>query len=311
MDNSETRQYSIDSPAKVNLYLKIKGVRDDGYHLLEMVNVTVGLADKIELRSSPSSEHSIAVIGSGLCDELRDISHNLAARAAKLFLERHNLKVSLTIKIDKVIPVGAGLGGGSSNAAATLRGLEEIFNLPTPLSPREMADLLGADVPFCYSGGLAHVTGIGEKVVPLPVQSLTEVPIALVLPPISVSTAEIFSLVRQSGSYEKHLQEEAPESRVLEELRAIPTEQLYSKLIEGMQNDLTPYVCSRHSYLAALLERLSSNPLLAVGMSGSGSTIFVLPRDQRLNRADFRTLVAQITDFDDQRVVFTQLLANS
>jgi len=309
MDNIEPRQYSIDSPAKVNLYLEIKGVRDDGYHLLEMLNVTVGFADKIELRISPSLELNIEVVGSGLCDQLRDIRRNLAARAAQIFLQRHNLKVNLTIRINKVIPVGAGLGGGSSNAAATLRALEEIFHLPQPLTLQEMAELLGADVPFCYAGEFGYVAGIGEKITPLPGQTLTGIPIALILPTISVSTAEIFSLVRQSGVYGK--QPQPPESKLLEKLLATHSTELYSRLVELMQNDLTPYVCSRYPYLAALLERLGNNPLLAVGMSGSGSTIFVLPRDQRLNRADFRTLVAKITDFDDQRVVFTQLLANS
>lgn len=149
--------------AKINLYLDIVGTRKDGYHLLETIMQSVDLSDIVEV--SPARE-GISVSCSN--PEIPQDSGNICHKAAKLFLERFGGNSGANIRIEKRIPHGAGLGGGSADAAAVLFAMNELNGLPA-LSDElsALAAEIGADVPFCLTGGTAVCRGIGEKIEPL------------------------------------------------------------------------------------------------------------------------------------------------
>ncbi|MEO2065645.1 MAG: 4-(cytidine 5'-diphospho)-2-C-methyl-D-erythritol kinase, partial [Desulfurobacteriaceae bacterium] len=149
----------VPSPAKVNLALWIKGKRPDGYHELITVMHTINLCDTLLFQ--PSDRFELSIEGS---ESLPLNRSNLIVKAAQLFKEVTGIKPEVKVKLEKVIPIGAGLGGGSSNAAATLKGLNVIYG--NPLSESELvqvASQLGSDVPFFIRGGLAIAYGRGEK----------------------------------------------------------------------------------------------------------------------------------------------------
>lgn len=192
------------SCAKINLYLHIKGKRDDGYHLIESEFQTIGLYDEINF--SPAGEFSLECSGEAIpCDET-----NLIYRAYKLFISRTGINSGVKVILKKNIPPGRGLGGGSSNAAVTLMGLNRIFS--TGLGSDELHSLaveLGADVPFFLIGGRARISGIGEEIFPL---EDTEGFAVIVDPGMEISTAEAYRLyddLREKGfdfsSFKNHL----------------------------------------------------------------------------------------------------------
>src|SRR5699024_1717699 len=140
----------VKAPAKINLSLDILHKRDDGFHEVEMVMTTIDLADRIALEEL--AEDRIEIISHNRY--VPNDQRNLAYQAAKLLKERYNIRKGIAISIDKIIPVAAGLAGGSSNAAATLRGLNQLWDLQ--LSTEELATLgseIGSDVSFCVYGG--------------------------------------------------------------------------------------------------------------------------------------------------------------
>ncbi len=146
----------VKAPAKINLSLDVLHKRPDGYHEVEMVMTTIDLADRIEL--THMSEDKIKILSHNRF--VPDDGRNLAYQAAELLKERLNIKKGVAISIDKVIPVAAGLAGGSSDAAATLKGLNRLWDLG--LSLDELAELgseIGSDVSFCVYGGTALATG--------------------------------------------------------------------------------------------------------------------------------------------------------
>ena len=159
------------APCKVNLYLDVIGLRADGYHGIESVMTTLPLCDEVSVTLTDGEIRVSMKSDKELTDDLAALgeSDNLAHRAAKLFFEAAELKdVGANIKIVKNIPSRAGLGGGSSDAAATLRALSRLFS--NPFSTEELCKLglsLGADVPFCVVGGTALCRGVGEEMTPI------------------------------------------------------------------------------------------------------------------------------------------------
>jgi 4-diphosphocytidyl-2-C-methyl-D-erythritol kinase len=176
----------LQSPAKINLYLEITGTRPDGYHTLISLLCAIGLYDSIHLAFGKDRIRVACSDPNVPRDET-----NLAFRAARLFLDASRIQEGVQIEIDKSIPVGGGLGGGSSNAAAVLMGMNAYYgSLYSKKQLCRMGQRLGADVPFFIFGGPAVATGIGEVLKPF--NKLISYPILIIYPSIAVSTAEVY-----------------------------------------------------------------------------------------------------------------------
>ncbi len=259
----------VRSYAKINWSLRITGRRADGYHDLETIFQLISLHDTMAFDRADRMTLT--------CDDASiplDQS-NLVLRAARA-LGNPPVKIELR----KEIPAGGGLGGGSSNAATTLRALDEMFELHTPAPRlRELALALGSDVPFFLLGGTAYATGRGEVLTPLP--PLGGVPLLLVLPEERVSTAEAFGLI---SSYSKPV--------------GIPRQTLFARP-ELLVNDFEEPVFASLPRLREHKNALLAAGALWAGMSGSGSTIAgafetAAERDAARQRfADVRTVAAE------------------
>ncbi len=245
------------APAKVNLCLRIVGRRGDGYHLLDSIFAAIDLADRLTISVTPTPatmDVSVACDYPGVpTDET-----NLAARAARALLTRCNVSARVRITIEKRIPPGAGLGGGSSDAATILSALSDLLKLRLP--GHELAALalpIGADVPFFLSGGCARVRGIGERIDPIPGWPGHELLIAL--PPVVVSTAWAFR--SYAGGYTPDPEEPA---------RLATSEHLEPPL---MRNDLESVVLGAHPEVAEAKRGLLAAGAAAAVMSGSGAAV--------------------------------------
>ncbi|MBE3568556.1 MAG: 4-(cytidine 5'-diphospho)-2-C-methyl-D-erythritol kinase [Bacillales bacterium] len=260
----------VKAPAKINLSLDVLYKRPDGYHEVEMVMTTIDLADRIELKELRQDEIKIDSHNRFVPDDHR----NLAFQAAKLLKETYQIKKGVSISIDKTIPVAAGLAGGSSDAAAVLRGLNQMWQLG--LSLEELAALgsqIGSDVSFCVFGGTALATGRGEKITPLPTPPNCWV--VLAKPQIGVSTGEVYRNLKL---------EEVQHPNTQAMIEAI-VEQNYEKMCQNVGNVLESVTLKMHREVAQIKEQMVRSGADAVLMSGSGPTVFALVQhDSRMNR---------------------------
>ncbi|PAQ14863.1 4-(cytidine 5'-diphospho)-2-C-methyl-D-erythritol kinase [Bacillaceae bacterium SAOS 7] len=258
------------APAKINLTLDVLHKRDDGYHEVEMIMTTVDLADRIELE--PLSGDEIRIISHNRF--VPDDSRNLAYQAAQLLKDRFHVRSGVTIGIEKVIPVAAGLAGGSSDAAATLKGLNQLWNLG--LSLDELAEIgaeIGSDVSFCVYGGTALAKGRGEKIQHLPAPPNCWV--VLAKPTIGVSTAEVYKNLKLEGL--KH-----PNTKAM--LKAIDTQD-YASVCTNVGNVLESVTLKLYPEVALIKEQMERFGADAVLMSGSGPTVFgLIQHDSRMHR---------------------------
>ncbi|MBW8585868.1 MULTISPECIES: 4-(cytidine 5'-diphospho)-2-C-methyl-D-erythritol kinase [Bacillus] len=249
------------APAKINLSLDVTSKRPDGYHEVEMIMTTIDLADRIELTELPENVIRVASHNRFVPDDQR----NLAYQAAKLLKERFQVKKGVSIMITKVIPVAAGLAGGSSDAAATLRGLNRLWDLK--LSVEELAELgaeIGSDVSFCVYGGTALATGRGEKI-----RHISAPPhcwVVLAKPTIGVSTAEVYR--RLNLKQVRH-----PDVQAM--IDAIE-EKSFQKVCGQLGNVLESVTLSLHPEVAMIKNQMKRFGADAVLMSGSGPTVFGL-----------------------------------
>ena len=257
----------IKSPAKINLGLKVIGKRSDGYHNIETIFQMVSLYDDITLTESDT--------GITLHSNNRDIplnGKNLTYKAAYLLRERTGVKKGVKIEIDKNIPISAGLGGGSSNAAATLLGLNYIWELR--LSKEDLlsiARLLGADVPFFLSGVRAFGTGRGDELQILSVTSKFYV--ILLNPGISMSTEWVYKNLKlelTKGRKNISIKKFISEKREVEDLAVI------------LFNDLESVVIEKYEVIGRMKDVLLSAGAYGALMSGSGSTVFGIFKDYNL-----------------------------
>lgn len=253
---------SVKAPAKINLTLDVLAKRPDGYHEVEMVMTTVDLADRVDLTLREDGEITLDCSASFVPDDIR----NHAYKAAVLMKERYQVRQGVHMYIDKQIPVAAGLAGGSSDAAATLRGLNQLWNLGLTLD--ELAVLgaeIGSDVPFCVYGGTALAKGRGEHITHL----RTPAPCWVILakPPVGVSTADVYGNLR--------VQEIANHPLTGQMLRAI-TEQDFSLMCQSLGNVLENVTLSLHPQVRQIKELMVASGADGVLMSGSGPTVFAL-----------------------------------
>ncbi|MCY8825146.1 4-(cytidine 5'-diphospho)-2-C-methyl-D-erythritol kinase [Bacillus atrophaeus] len=249
------------APAKINLSLDVTKKRPDGYHEVEMIMTTIDLADRIELTEIAEDEVRVASHNRFVPDDQR----NLAYQAAKLIKGRYKVKKGVSIMITKVIPVAAGLAGGSSDAAATLRGLNRLWKLN--LSVEELAELgaeIGSDVSFCVYGGTALATGRGERI-----RHISAPPhcwVILAKPTVGVSTAEVYRQLKLDKV-------EHPDVNGM--IEAIE-EKSFQKVCGQLGNVLESVTLDMHPEVAMIKNQMKRFGADAVLMSGSGPTVFGL-----------------------------------
>ncbi|MEK4496322.1 4-(cytidine 5'-diphospho)-2-C-methyl-D-erythritol kinase [Ureibacillus sp. FSL W8-0352] len=260
----------IKAPAKINLTLDVLYKRPDQYHEVEMVMTTVDLADRIGLELRNDGKIVIHS-SSGIVPE---DDRNLAYQAAILLTNTYNVHEGATITIHKEIPVAAGLAGGSSDAAATLRGLNQLWNLNLSIDTlAELGANIGSDVPFCVYGGTALATGRGEKIQPLPAPPSCWV--ILAKPRIGVSTAKIYEGLNLENI-------EHPNTKQM--MTALENKD-YSLMCKSLGNVLESVTCSLYPEVAVIKNQMIRFGVDAALMSGSGPTVFgFVDSESRLNR---------------------------
>ncbi|GAB4211494.1 MAG: 4-(cytidine 5'-diphospho)-2-C-methyl-D-erythritol kinase [Synechococcales cyanobacterium] len=255
--------------AKINLFLGIVGEYGQGFHALAMVMQSISLADALTL--TPAIDIQLTCDHPTLpCD-----ARNLAFRAAQLLQERSQSHRGVTIHIEKRIPIGAGLAGGSADAAAVLVGLNHLWGLGLTLPElAELGSQLGSDIPFCVMGGTMLATGRGEVLEPL---SPLTLPLLLIKPnDVSIATPWAYQTHRQLRQQHPGWQV-TPIQPMLEAIEHIHSP---SDLIPHLHNDLEWPVLLQHPDLADLKASLQQDPdVLGVLMSGSGSAFFTLVAD--------------------------------
>ncbi|HUP01355.1 MAG TPA: 4-(cytidine 5'-diphospho)-2-C-methyl-D-erythritol kinase [Gemmatimonadota bacterium] len=260
------------APAKINLWLRITGRRPDGYHTLDTCYQAIDLYDTVTLEplGPDAGEPPVACAVQGeMASGVPADEGNLAVRAARLLAAHTGHELNLSLTITKAIPAGAGLGGGSSDAAAVLLALARRFAVPDPEHTlRELALELGADVPFFLEGGTQIAGGVGERLsaVPPPPERWG----ILAYPGVSVSSAWAY---RAFDEFPANLveRERSPDD------------------CRERGNDLESIIFDRHSEMRRAHAILASGQAIVVRMSGSGSAIFALyasaaPRDNDLPR---------------------------
>ncbi|MDR2505929.1 MAG: 4-(cytidine 5'-diphospho)-2-C-methyl-D-erythritol kinase [Oscillospiraceae bacterium] len=248
----------IKARAKINWALDVVGKRDDGYHLLDTLMQSVELYDTVEFFRSDTIE-LVAEVGARVP---RDDS-NLAIRTALLLRDMFKVEQGVTIKLTKRIPIGAGLGGGSADAAAVLVGLNRLWKLGLSDDELQAVGLrIGADVPFCICGGLARATGVGEVLERLPVPKLCY--LVIVQPCRGLSTKEVFSLF--DG-------EKARRADITAALDAVSSGEFF-RMTSALTNALQPTAVILRPEIAYAIQALEHAGALTAQMSGSGSAVF-------------------------------------
>jgi 4-diphosphocytidyl-2-C-methyl-D-erythritol kinase len=245
------------APAKLNLSLQVFGKRPDGYHHIRSVMVPVSLYDEVTVEEAPVGIH-VECDAPGIPTGAANSCH----KAAASFLAWAGAPAGVRIRIRKAIPSESGLGGGSSDAAATLKGLIALTGKhPPPEAVLGMAVSVGADVPFFLQGGAVLAEGFGERLTPLP----WNVPFhaVIVRPPFGLSTQEGYArLGRGPGD---------PPPR-----GCVPSFRTFSEVAAVVRNDFEAVLERSHPEIAAIRRELASAGAGAAGLSGSGSAVFGL-----------------------------------
>lgn len=252
----------VTAQAKVNLLLHVLAREAGGYHAVETVFQRIELGDEVTVRVS--SGRSIDCQGPAVpSGGFGPAEKNLAYRAALVYAEATGWPPGFAIEIDKRIPVGGGLGGGSADAGAVLRSLDAVA--PNPLGERliEIATPLGADVPFLtVESPTALGWGRGERI--FPIHALASRPVALAVPEFSIATAEAYAwLSADRGSYRPVARLLTPDSLAT-----------WEAIVSVAENDFERVVARRHPVIDELVDELASADALVAMMSGSGSSVF-------------------------------------
>lgn len=275
---SGRRALEVEAPAKVNLFLRVLHRRPDGFHELETLFQAISLADRVVVSIEASDGEgpvSLTVTGA----ELGPVEENLAYRAAERFLDTTGVELRVRVELNKRIPAGAGLGGGSSDAAAVLRCLAALTDFGDGRALRELAAELGSDVPFFLAGSpLALGEGRGEVLTELP--ALPEASLVLALPDVHVATGEAYAELasrRAAGL-------SPPSSRVGVEAKRGWLGS-WDEVVDLAVNDFEPVVVPAHEEVRRSLEGLEERGARMPLLSGSGAACFGLFPDHETARA--------------------------
>ena len=271
----------IRAPAKINLGLRVVGKRADGYHLLDTIMVAVTLFDELEIkkrRRDKSKGKQVAQLRV-TCDHplVPGGKKNLAYRAASLLLREAGVTEPLDIHIRKHIPVGAGLGGGSTDAAATLVGITRLLKLHfSPRRLEKLAACLGADVPFFIRARPVRARGIGDRLTPL--KGVPSWWLVILYPGFPVSTAWVY------GNLRLNLTKSRANTKLSTLLTSAP------KFADLLVNDLESVTVKRYRRIKLLKESLIELGAAGALMTGSGSAVFGIFGSREKAKSAYRKL---------------------
>lgn len=261
------REIHLKAYGKINLGLDVVRKRADGYHDLEMIMQTVGIYDEVIIKRTRSRGEIIVETDASV---LPNDEGNLAYRAAKLLMEEFGIDEGVSIRINKVIPIAGGMAGGSSDCAATLRGINEMFALGLDEQGlRDRGVTLGADVPYCIMGGTALARGIGDELTRLPSPPACHVIIAK--PGIYVSTAYVYGHIRPD------------EIKIRPDIQGIIQaikEGNLKKMASLLYNVMEEVTVKEYPVIKEIEQILLEQGALNAIMSGSGPTVFALFDDK-------------------------------
>ena len=271
---------SVPSLAKLNLDLRVLHKRPDGFHELRTVFQTISLSDKLTIEFEPARRTEIELASSV------EIADNLVVRAARLVLDRLKTKARIRFTLEKRIPMGAGMGGGSSNAASVLIALPALAKRPLSLAESTaIGEALGSDVPFFLHGGTALGFGRGTELYPLPDARARH--IVVVAPGVHVSTVEAYRLLDRETVGPLTSQAESPIlrefQRVIWNLPGSPLEQ------NPFKNDFEGPVFRVHPELERVVRKLKKSGAKSALMTGSGSAIWGVFEEADRAQAAFRS----------------------
>lgn len=264
------------APAKINLYLHILGRRPDGFHALETLMAPISLGDTLDIDLIDSGTGGAGSISFTCSDPaLSDAQDNLATRAARIFLDEFKLTTGVSIHLEKRVPVGAGLGGGSSDAAAVLLALRQLTKTDAPDSKlAELAARLGSDIPFFIYNTPAVCKGRGEIIEPVTLKENYQG--LLVHPGFGVSTPWAYKTYAQNP-------QRGQEGRTLADFT--------------LRNDLEPPAFSKYVWLPTAKKWFQKQPeVLDSLMSGSGSSVFALTGSTETSEALRKRFLAEFGD---------------
>ena len=250
--------------AKINLALDILSTRPDGYHEVRMVMQSLTLHDTITIRREKGSQGTIRVTSN--LPYLPSDDRNLAVKAAKLFFTTYRIHANIAIHLHKQIPVAAGLAGGSSNAAATLHALNQLFSVHASLEElQKLGVQIGADVPYCLMLGTVLAEGIGERLTALPAAPAGYC--LLVKPQAGVSTKQV---------YTEYDSLKTPVRADVDALLAALEHGSFSEMAEHLDNVLEPVTTAMQPEIPRIKAALRDKGAIGTLMSGSGPTVFGL-----------------------------------
>ncbi len=265
----------VKSFGKINLSLSVKGLTEGGYHKLEMVNLPIELHDTIEINCTPYLQDSFVT-----CDDahLNALHRNLCTKALEAMRNKFGFTENFLIHIHKEIPFAAGLGGGSSNAAAVILAIAKMLKLKT--TTEELAEIglsIGADVPYFLTCSPAHLSGIGEVV--KPIRTKRSYDVVLIKPDKGLSTKDVFNCCDEFARLPIDTE------KVIEGLET-GNEQM---IAEAAGNDLTMASVSLLPEIQTVIEEMKSEgAFFYVAMTGSGSSVFGLSTDTKKAKESYR-----------------------
>jgi 4-diphosphocytidyl-2-C-methyl-D-erythritol kinase len=259
-------KYIEKAPAKINLAIDVLSKRSDGYHDVAMIMQSIALYDVVTVKSIKGGKITVTTDSNLVPDD----SSNIAYKAAEILKNKYNVKDGVQIYIEKNIPVAAGLAGGSTDAATTIRLLNKAWRLKISwIEMKEIAKKIGSDVPFCIEGGTALAEGLGEKLTYL--KPLPECYILLAKPEMSISTKEVYE-----GINIKEIKERPDITGMVEALSKGSLPHIASRLCNVLEN-VTAKKCRDIPYIK---KKLIEYGALGSVMSGSGPTVFGIFDDQ-------------------------------
>ena len=261
--------------AKINLSLDVTGRRPNGYHDVKMIMQSVGLFDTLTFTKSREGIN-LKVDNS----ELSDSTDNLIYKAAKLLFDKFDLPGGIDISLEKNIPIAAGMAGGSTDAAATFKAVNTLYDLK--LSEKELCDLavkLGADIPFCIMGGTALSEGIGEKLTPI--KNPPECILLVAKPDINVSTKEVYTKLDAT---------DLPDHPDVDAMIKAIEEGDLNKMCSLTGNVLEYVTENDHPIISKLKQIMTGEGALTSMMSGSGPSVFGIFNDKSKAESAFNKI---------------------